>query len=135
MTARLPLVAGSVVGGLAVTFGAFGAHWLRDAVNDWGLDAGQQARQLEIWDVAVRYQMYHALGLLAVGLLMGRTRPSRWLSVATWLFLVGILIFSGLLYALVLTGVKVLGAIVPIGGVALIAGWIAVACGASRVEH
>ena len=135
MTARLPLLAGSVLGGLAVALGAFGAHWLRDAVNHWGLDADQQTRQLEVWDVAVRYQMYHALALLVVGLLIGRSESSRWLRSATWLFIVGVSVFSGLLYALVLTGLKVLGAFVPIGGAALIAGWIAVGCGASSREH
>ncbi len=125
MNSRLPLVVGSLLGGLAVALGAFGAHWLRDAVTQWDLDSAEQLRRLEVWDVAVRYQMYHALALLIVGLLADKGKTARPLTVATWLFISGVAIFSGCLYALVLTGVKVLGAIVPIGGAALIAGWIA----------
>jgi uncharacterized membrane protein YgdD (TMEM256/DUF423 family) len=129
MTANFPLVAGSLLGAVAVGLGAFGAHWLRDAVTHWGLDGAEQSRRLEIWDTAVRYQMYHALALLAVGVLAGRTGTdmTRPLVVATWLFVAGVAIFSGCLYALVVTGLKVLGAIVPIGGTALIAGWLVLA--------
>lgn len=122
---RLPLVAGALFGALGVALGAFGAHWLRDAVTHWGLDTTEQSRRIEVWEVAVRYQMYHALALLFVGLLAKDTANSQPLSVATWLFIAGVLIFSGCLYALVITGVKVLGAVVPIGGAAFIAGWIA----------
>ena len=119
----------AAVGALAVTLGAFGAHWLAGAVEDWGLSAEEQARRLDIWDVAVRYQMYHALALLGVGLL-DSLQPRRTLRVAAILFLVGTAIFSGCLYALVLSGVKILGAIVPIGGTALIAGWVVLGVGA-----
>lgn len=123
---RLPLIAGSIFGALAVGLGAFGAHWLRDAVTHWGLDSAEQSRRIEVWEVAVRYQMYHALALLLVGLFAKDYPAWQSLHVATWLFIAGVLIFSGCLYALVVTGVKVLGAIVPIGGASLIAGWIAV---------
>jgi uncharacterized membrane protein YgdD (TMEM256/DUF423 family) len=88
---------------------------------------------LEVWDVAVRYQLIHALALVLTGLLAQRS-PNRWLALAGWCYLVGMLVFSGLLYALVLSGVKVLGAIVPIGGVAMILGWVALAVGGFRLE-
>ena len=120
---RLPLIAGSVFGGLAVISGAFGAHWLEGAVPHWGLDAAEQARMIEVWEVAVRYQMYHALALLAAGLLSEKLSSPRVWAAASWLWIAGVVIFCGLLYALVLTGVKILGAIVPIGGLALIGGW------------
>ena len=76
------------------------------------------------WEVAVRYQMYHALALLVVGV-WASFQPSRALVIAGLAFVLGVVIFSGCLYALVLTGVKVLGAIVPIGGLLLIIGWLA----------
>jgi uncharacterized membrane protein YgdD (TMEM256/DUF423 family) len=123
MTPRLPLIAGSLLAGLAVALGAFGAHWLREALPRWGLEPAESSRRLEIWEVAVRYQMYHALALLALGWLQERfPAPGLW-SAVTWLWIAGVLIFSGCLYALVVSGVKVLGAIVPIGGTALLIGW------------
>jgi uncharacterized membrane protein YgdD (TMEM256/DUF423 family) len=132
MSSQVSLVAGSLLGALAVVLGAFGAHWLREAVTHWGLDPVEQSRRLEIWDVAVRYQMYHALALLAVGLLAGKGEMTWPFAIATWLFIVGVAVFSGLLYALVVSGVRILGAIVPIGGVALIAGWIALLTAVAR---
>ena len=125
--------AGGIVGALGVTLGAFGAHWLEGAVQQWSLSADEQARAVEVWQVAVRYQLIHALALTVTGLLALKS-PSRWLSAAGWLFLVGVLVFSGLLYVLVLSGVKVLGAIVPIGGLAMILGWLALAVGGLRGE-
>ncbi len=112
---------GAMLGGLAVAAGAFGAHGLKDRMD---------ARALEVFETAAKYQMYHALALLAVGLLalMGRTGAS--LSFAGWSFLIGTLIFSGTLYALALTGIRWLGAITPIGGVFLILGWLALAVAA-----
>lgn len=98
---------------LAVVFGAFGAHALR---------AKLAPDMLETFEVAVRYQMYHSLGLIAVA-----WAASRWQNQLTtasgWCFFAGILIFSGSLYLLTLTGVRWLGAITPIGGLAFIAGW------------
>lgn len=127
---RVPLLIGAVLGASGVALGAFGAHWLRDAVREWGLSAEDQTRQLEIWETAVRYQMYHALALCVVGLLPKKEgRSTQW---STGLFAFGVLVFSGLLYLLVLTGVKVLGAIVPIGGVSLIAGWILLAIAVAK---
>ena len=98
---------------LAVVFGAFGAHALR---------AKLAPEMLETFEVAVRYQMYHSLGLLAAA-----WADSQWSSHITtasgWCFFAGILIFSGSLYVLSLTGIRWLGAITPIGGLAFIAGW------------
>jgi uncharacterized membrane protein YgdD (TMEM256/DUF423 family) len=89
------------------------------------------AKRLANFDTAVRYQMYHALGLIALGLLMTRQR-SRWLTVAGWLILGGVAVFSGLLYALVFSGPRILEAILPFGGAAMILGWVALATGAWR---
>jgi uncharacterized membrane protein YgdD (TMEM256/DUF423 family) len=86
-------------------------------------------KRLETWEVAVRYQIYHALALLALGVLASRGND-HYLGWAAKLFIAGVTIFSGCLYALVLSGVKILGAIVPIGGTCLIAGWILLAIAA-----
>ncbi|MBD2167897.1 DUF423 domain-containing protein [Calothrix membranacea FACHB-236] len=105
----------AILGGLSVAGGAFGAHALREKISE---------RSLEIFDTGTRYQMYHALALLVVALLLSRTEsPPATLVASGWLFIIGIVIFSGSLYALSLTGVKSLGAIAPIGGAAFIAGW------------
>jgi uncharacterized membrane protein YgdD (TMEM256/DUF423 family) len=84
---------------------------------------------LAVFETGVRYQMYHALALLAVGLLLPRV-DGRAMIVAGWSFIAGIFIFSGSLYALALTGVTTLGAITPIGGLAFLAGWLALAVAA-----
>ena len=112
MTARLAATLGALFGGLAVALGAFGAHALR---------ARLEARDLEIFETAVRYQMYHALALFAAAWLLDRGIPQA--SGAAWGFTVGTLIFSGSLYLMVATGTRWLGAITPIGGVAMIVGW------------
>lgn len=122
MNARYILLAGSVLGGLGVALGAFGAHWLEGAVENWGLEPEEQVKRLATWEVAVRYQMYHALALLVIGILAVRAN-NRCLGWSAKLFIVGTTIFSGCLYALVFSGVKILGAIVPIGGTCLIVAW------------
>lgn len=125
MKAGFWLQVGAVWGFLAVALGAFGAHGLRDRLNELGQSANFQT--------ATHYHMYCALALLAVGLLgrFGQTGTS--LAVAGWSFLIGSLIFSGTLYLMGVTGQKWLGAITPIGGVAILVGWaaLAVAAGAS----
>ncbi len=126
MTGSRWIAIGAGLGALGVALGAFGAHFLRDRVSSGAWDV----RQLEIFEVAVRYQMYHALALIAVGLWAER-RPSRFATAAGACFLFGSVIFSGLLYALAFTQIKVLGAIVPIGGVAFIVGWLALAAAAA----
>lgn len=110
---RLFFGLGSVLAGLAVLFGAFGAHALRARLTP---------ADLATFEIGVRYQMYHALALLAVAWAMSRWEGTG-LVVAGWLFVGGITVFSGSLYVLVLTGQRWLGAITPIGGVALIVGW------------
>jgi uncharacterized membrane protein YgdD (TMEM256/DUF423 family) len=123
--ARFAIAAGGVLGGLAVAAGAFGAHGLRDR-----LDAAGQAAN---WETACRYGMYHALALVAVGLLAApRPTPATALRLSTLCFLAGTAIFSGCLAVLALSGLKILGAIVPIGGVLLIAGWALLALAAAR---
>jgi uncharacterized membrane protein YgdD (TMEM256/DUF423 family) len=110
---KLFLIAGAILGGLAVAFGAFGAHTLAGRVTP---------ERLQVFETGVRYQMYHALALFAVAWL-GLQYPQGNFLPAGYLFLAGILIFSGSLYLLVLTDTGWLGAITPIGGVAFLAGW------------
>src|SRR5205809_7556897 len=111
---RIFLVLGALFSFLGVAAGAFGAHFLKSVLSP---------DMLAVFETAVRYQMYHALALLAVAAMMSRTE-GRALLVAGWSFIAGILIFSGSLYALALTGVTMLGAITPIGGLAFLAGWV-----------
>jgi len=104
---------GSVLAGLGVIFGAFGAHAMKASLS---------SEMLGVFETGVRYQMYHALGLMALAWAISRW-PERRLAPAAWLLLAGTAIFSGSLYLLVLTGTRWFGAITPIGGVALIVGW------------
>jgi uncharacterized membrane protein YgdD (TMEM256/DUF423 family) len=115
-------VTGAIVAGLGVMLGAFGAHGLRTRVTP---------ELLVVFETAVRYQMYHAFGLLAVGIAAERWGGSL-VNAAGWLFLVGLLIFSGSLYLMTLSGARWLGAITPIGGLLLILGWVALAVGVLR---
>jgi len=104
---------GSILVGLGVVFGAFGAHALKASLS---------SEMLATFETGVRYQMYHGLGLLALAWAISRW-PERRLIPAAWLLLAGTLIFSGSLYLLVLTGARWFGAITPFGGLMLIAGW------------
>jgi uncharacterized membrane protein YgdD (TMEM256/DUF423 family) len=113
---------GAVLAGLGVVLGAFGAH---------GLKARVSAEMLVIFETGVRYHLIHALGLLAVAFGLSRW-PSGFIVAAGWLFVVGILVFSGSLYLMTLTGAKWMGAITPLGGLAFILGWAALAIGALR---
>jgi uncharacterized membrane protein YgdD (TMEM256/DUF423 family) len=123
MTSRLAIVLGAALMFVAVALGAFGAHALRARL---GPDA--QA----IWQTAVQYHAWHALALVAVGLALAQHPERAGLAVAGWLLLAGIVLFSGSLYALSLTGVKGLGAVTPFGGVAFLAGWLVFAWTAWR---
>jgi len=105
---------GASLGFMAVALGAFGAHLLEGRLP---------ARDLEIFETAVRYQMYHALALVLVAVLIPRGASPALLSSAGWAFTVGVFVFSGSLYLLVFTGIRSFGAVTPIGGVALLAGW------------
>jgi uncharacterized membrane protein YgdD (TMEM256/DUF423 family) len=115
---------GAAWGFLAVGMGAFGAHGLKDRLT--ALD------QTANFHTAAQYHMYIALAMVAVGLLQATGRSGTALAVAGWSFLIGSMIFSGSLYVLSLTGLKWLGAITPIGGVAIMVGWAALAVAAGR---
>jgi uncharacterized membrane protein YgdD (TMEM256/DUF423 family) len=128
---KIWLFIGALLGGLAVAAGAFGAHGLDSHFSQGGLTA-DESRLLEVWETAARYQMFHALALLAVGMATAR-HCGLAINVAGATMTLGTLIFSGCLYALVLSGVKVLGAIVPVGGVLMIVGWVALAVAVWRL--
>ena len=116
------LLIGALTGFIGVTLGAFGAHALRSRLSP---------EMLVVFETGVRYQMYHAFAILIVGLMLGRM--GGWLiSTAGWLFAAGIVLFSGSLYLLAITGVKTLGAITPFGGVSFIAAWVVLAVCALR---
>ena len=116
MTARLLIQLAAIFGGLGVAIGAFGAHALHDMLV--------KAGRADTFETAVRYQFYHVLAVLAVGVLWA-TRPElRSLGTTGVLWLGGIVVFSGSLYALCFTGVTKLGAVAPIGGLLFLAGWV-----------
>lgn len=119
------LAAGAVLAGLAVAAGALGGHLLRNSFTD--AESG-------LWRTAATYQMYHALGLLVVARLLTR-HPSRLFRAACGLFILGILLFSGSLYLIALTGVPGVGIITPFGGLAFLAGWICLAVGIFRTDR
>jgi uncharacterized membrane protein YgdD (TMEM256/DUF423 family) len=121
---KLFVILGSINMALAIALGAFGAHGLAGKVSE---------KMLQIWNTGAHYHIIHGLALIAVGLLMARTGGNATLlTVAGWLLFVGIVLFSGSLYTLVLTNIKVLGAITPIGGVSFIIGWVLVAIAAAK---
>lgn len=123
MSARLALVLGAVAMFAAVAAGAFGAHALK----------GRLAPDMAaVWQTAVQYQAWHALALVGVGLLRLQWPARRGVGVAGALFTAGIVLFSGSLYALALTGVRGIGAVTPVGGVAFLAGWAVLAWSVAR---
>jgi uncharacterized membrane protein YgdD (TMEM256/DUF423 family) len=123
MTGRTALTVAALLAFLAVALGAFGAHALKTKI----------APDLQsIWQTAVQYHGWHALALFGVGLLILHFPDRAPLGWAAWLFIAGIALFSGSLYALALTGNKSLGAITPVGGIAFLAGWLAVAWAVAR---
>lgn len=119
------LLIGAILAGLSVAIGAFGAHGLRDLLTANG--------RSETFETAVKYQFYHALGLLILGIL-AMQKPQIWFDYSAWALLIGTLIFSGSLYILCLTGIKWLGAITPIGGILMIAGWGMAAFAISKIN-
>lgn len=120
---QIALAAASLFGLLGVVLGAFGAH---------ALSARLGADMHAIWQTAVEYQFYHALALLGVGILLRSGTTGNWLNVATLCFCAGILVFSGSLYVLALSGIRWLGAITPLGGLLLIFGWATLLVGVLR---
>jgi uncharacterized membrane protein YgdD (TMEM256/DUF423 family) len=117
---RLFLMLAGANGFLAVALGAFGAHGLRKTLD--GLEDG--AQRLAWWETAAQYHLVHAVALGLIAWLVGRT-TSQAAAAGGWFFCAGILLFSGSLYAMTLTGIKVLGAVVPVGGVFFLLGWAA----------
>ena len=118
MDARRTLFAAAIAMTVAVALGAFGAHALKTQLA---------ADALAIWQTAVQYHAWHALGLFGVGLWLQHAPDKRALRLAAWLLLGGIVLFSGSLYALALTGARSLGALTPAGGLALVAAWVVLA--------
>jgi len=117
------LLLAGILGALAVALGAFGAHALEGRLSE---------ALLNTYEVGVRYHFYHVLALLGVVAVINRWPDSGPAVAAGWLFVIGIVIFSGSLYLLAFTGIRWLGAITPIGGVAFIAGWLCLAWVALR---
>lgn len=123
MTARLALAMGALLALAAVALGAFGAHALRGRL---------EPDMATAWQTAVQYHGWHALALVAAGLLLLHRPDAGAVGIAAWLFAAGIALFSGSLYLLALTGTRGLGAVTPLGGLAFLAGWAAFAWGAWR---
>lgn len=119
---RLFITTAAVLGGLSVAAGAFASHALKDRLSE---------RSLEIFETAARYQMYHALALLLVALLLSRAEVAQPLLTTTGIaFISGVVLFCGSLYALSLSGIKGLGAVAPLGGAAFLVGWTCLAIAA-----
>lgn len=116
--AKLFITLASLSGMFAVAFGAFGAHALKARLDDYAMG---------VFQTAVQYHFYHSLALLGVGILALSQPQTIMLKSSGWLFLIGILVFSGSLYLLSITGVRWLGAITPLGGLAFIGGWACLA--------
>lgn len=111
---KLFVILGAVLAGLSVALGAFGAHILEGKL---------EPKYLDTWGKAVTYQMLHAVGLLIVGILLGKFHTSSLLSWSGWLMFIGVVLFSGSLYVLSITKISMLGAITPLGGVSFIVAW------------
>ncbi len=119
---RLFFALGALSAFIGVALGAFAAHALKARLDP---------AMLATFETGVRYQMYHALALLGVGWACAKW-PGAWVHASGWLFIAGTVLFSGTLYALALSGVRWLGAITPLGGVAFLAGWLCLAWGVYR---
>ncbi len=114
-----------LLGALGVALGAFGAHALPTYLQHLGLDAQEVTRRTSLLETGVRYQLWHVLAILIVGIAM-RDLSSRWWNAAGIFFTLGVLLFSGSLYAIVLTGNGRWGMITPLGGVSFLLGWMAI---------
>lgn len=122
---QLFLAIAAILGALSVAGGAFASHALQAHLSE---------RALAVFNTGIRYQMYHALALLAVALL-GRITPSSspWLTIAGWAFITGVVLFSGSLYMISLAGLKAFGPVTPLGGVAFLVGWGCLAIAALKL--
>jgi len=114
-SARVIIAAGSLLAALGVACGAFGAHALKQRLS---------ADLLGVWQTAVQYHLWHALGVVLIGAIAAQLSARAWTAAAAGLLIAGILLFSGSLYALALGGPRQIGMLTPVGGLALIAGWI-----------
>jgi uncharacterized membrane protein YgdD (TMEM256/DUF423 family) len=114
---------GAFLAAVGVAAGAFGAHYLEALVGGTGIDT---------FETGVRYHLLHALALVLTGLVPASQQSNKWVNRAGWLFLAGIALFSGSLYILVLAGIPWMGAVAPLGGLSLIAGWISLGLAAGR---
>ena len=122
---RIFLFLGALSAFIGVTTGAFGAHGLKSRIS---------TEMLAVFEVGVRYQMYHAFALLITAWVWTKW-PSSMVIAAGWCFAIGTVLFSGSLYALSLSGTKWLGAVTPVGGVAFLAGWLFLALAALKTYH
>ena len=123
MTLKIAFLFAAFAGALGVVLGAFGAHALRGSI---------EPRLIETFQTAVQYQLIHALALLLVSLTMGWLGQSLSFEISAYAFMAGIILFSGSLYGLVLTEMKWLGPVTPLGGLCLIVGWLALLVGGYR---
>lgn len=123
MTPRIVLTLGAVLSFAAVVSGAFGAHALKPRLTP---------EMAAVWQTAVQYHGWHALAVVAAGLVLAQRPGAKPVAVAGWLFVAGVVLFSGSLYVLALTGARTLGFLTPLGGVALLAGWAAFGWGVWR---
>ena len=116
-------ILGCISAFLSVALGAFGAH---------GLEGRVSAKMLEVWKTGVTYQMFHAVGLFVVAFLLVKLPDSSLIAAAGWIMVAGTVLFSGSLYVLSVSGIKVLGAITPLGGVAFLTAWVLLAIAAVK---
>lgn len=119
---KLFVILGAINAFISVALGAFGAHGLEGKISD---------HYIAVWETAVQYQMFHAMGLIAIGILIGMTDIP--MNTAGWLMFAGIIFFSGSLYVLAVSGISILGAITPIGGVLFLAAWVMVIIGIVKI--
>jgi uncharacterized membrane protein YgdD (TMEM256/DUF423 family) len=120
---KLFLIIGAINAMLAVALGAFGAHGLEGKISE---------KYLEVWKTGVQYQMFHAMGLFVIAFLLSKFPQSSLLTASGWIMFAGIVLFSGSLYVLSTSGIKVLGAITPLGGVAFVVAWILIVVAAVK---
>ena len=124
MIIKISFLFAAAAGGLAVVLGAFGAHGLRGRIEE---------RLFETFQTAVEYQMYHCLALMMVAILMRQRGRSLALDIASYAFILGVLLFSGSLYGLALTNMEWLGPVTPVGGLCFIVGWSALVCSGFQI--
>lgn len=133
--ARRWVAVGAILAAIGVSLGAFGAHGLPGFLEQRGYAGDDLTRRLEIFDTAIRYQMWHAIAIVVTGLALEMRAVAAW-RFAAWAFLVGVIAFSGSLKILTFAGTQWnwLGMVAPVGGVGMIAGWVALAVGALQRE-